>query len=327
MAEQRHSAAGGGGQRWRAVGALARRQHGIVSRPQLRALGFRPGAIDRAIAQGRLYPLFRGAFGVGHPPQGRNAKLVAAVLACGEGSVISHGTAAALLGLWRCPPRLIDVIALVEAGRKIDGVYRRHTPFPSEREAWVHEGVPCTSPSRTIVDVAGIANERTLRETIEQAAVLRMLNVPEIDAVLDGPRRRGSRRLRLIVDLWRRYPPGMCVRSRLEAKLLPLLTEYGLEIPRVNQKLAVGSERFEIDFLWPRHRLVVETDGGRYHDNPEAKARDRHRNRLLHAAGYRVWRLSWDDLAHRPEATLLRLSSLLRGRAPNVGGTAVSPLP
>jgi len=313
MAGQRNSAAGSGAERWRAVAALARRRHGIVSRSQMRTIGFEPGAIDRAIAQGRLYPLFRGAFGVGHPPQGRNAELTAAALACGEGSVVSHGTAAALLGLWRRPPPLIDVIAPVEAGRKIDGIYRRHTPFPSEREAWVHEGVPCTSPSRTIVDVAGIATEWKLRETIEQAAVLRMLNVPEIDAVLDGPRRRGSRRLRRIVDLWRRYPPGMHVRSRLEAKLLPLLTEYGLPTPRVNQTLTVGSERFEIDFLWPRQRLVVETDGGQYHDNPEAAARDEHCNRVLRAAGYRVWRLSWADLAYRPEPTLLRLSRLLRG--------------
>ncbi len=303
-------------ERWRAVGELARSQHGVVSREQLRAAGLTDGTIDRAVASARLHPIFRGAYGLGYPPHTRMALLVAAALACGDRAVVSHGTAAALLGLWDTPPEQIDVIAPVEAGRKIPGIRRRHVPPPTPEEAWAHHGVPCTSPARTIVDIASLRlapprRARTIRNTIEQAAVQRMLNIPEIDAVLAGPRRRGSRLLLRIVEPWRRYPPSLVIRSRMEAKMLPLLTEFAVPIPRINEKLSIGAERFEIDFLWRRARLVVETDGGLVHGTPEAAHRDAHRDRALRAAGFRVWRLTWGDVAYRPEPTMNELHRLL----------------
>jgi very-short-patch-repair endonuclease len=265
-------------------------------------------AIDHAVASGRLYRIFRGAFGVGHACVGRHGRMLAATLACGSGSVVSHGTAAALLGLWERHPSSIDVIAPVQAGRKIGGIRRRHTPPPLPRDACIHHAVPCTSPSRTIVDVAGIVGEGALRRTIEQAAVNRVLDVPEIDSILTtGPRRRGSPLLRRILDGWRRYPPAMRLRSRMEAMLLPLLSSHGISMPRCNEKLTVGGERFEVDFLWPRQRLIVEADGARYHDNPEARFRDRGRDHILETAGYRTWRLQWDDLTQRPEETMAQL--------------------
>ncbi|HVY95652.1 MAG TPA: type IV toxin-antitoxin system AbiEi family antitoxin domain-containing protein [Solirubrobacterales bacterium] len=231
--------------RWHAVGERAGRQHGVVSRDQLRRIGFSETEIDFAIATGRLYPLFRGVFSVGHASPSRNGRLLGATLACGEGSVVSHGTAAALLGLWEYEPRLIDVIAPVQAGRKIREVYRRHVPPPSPPERWWHEGVPCTSPSRVIVDIAGITREPSLRRTVEQAAVIGLLNVPEIDGILEGPRRRGSPQLRRVLDDWRRYPPAMRIRSPMEARLLPLLTQHALPIPQVNEVIEVAGEQFE----------------------------------------------------------------------------------
>ncbi len=297
--------------RWRAVGAKADLQHGVVSRNQLRSLGLGETEIDYGVAIGHLYPVFRWVFAVGKGTVARNGRLLAAVLACGDGSVVSHGTAAALLGLWENEPRLVDVIAPVEAGRKIDGICRRHVPPPFPRDRWLYEGVPSTSPSRTIVDVSGILREPLLGRTIEQAAVNGMLDVPEIDAILAGPRRRGSPRLRGLLDDWRRYPRAMRIRSPMEAKLLPLLTRYEIPIPHVNERIEVGGERFEIDFRWPPQRLCVETDGGRYHDHPVAQARDSHRNRVLRRHGYRVHRLSWDDLEVRPAATMAELSRLL----------------
>ena len=265
-------------------------------------------AIDHGIAVGRLYPIFPATFGVGHPPLQRHSRLMAAVLACGEGSVLSHGTAAALLGLWEHPPDLIDVIAPVQAGRKIDGIFRRHTPFPPPRDRIIHEGIPCASASRIIVDVAGISREKRLRRTIEQAAVLNMLDLPAIDAILGGPRRRGSPLLRTILEDWRGHSPATRLRSPLEARLVPMLAARGLPTPQWNEVLTVAGERFEVDCVWRRSRLVVEADSRKFHDNPVARARDSHRDRVLASAGYRVLRIRWDDLDHRPEATMTTIA-------------------
>jgi Protein of unknown function (DUF559) len=268
-------------------------------------------AIDFAISHARLYPVFRSAYGVGHEPLGRQGRLMAAVLACGPGSVIAHGTAASLLGLWEKEPALIDVIAPVEIGRGFDGIRRRHTPMPAAWERGTCDGVPCTSPSRTIVDLAGMVGTQSLRDTIEQAAVLEILDIAGIDWILRGPRRRGSRHLRLVLTDWRRYPAKTKIRSRLEARLLRLLTQWDVPIPLVNSKLSVGDKRFELDFFWPEHRLVVETDGGKYHGNPFAQARDSNRNRILRGAGYEVRRLGWWDLEQRPAAVRTELRRLL----------------
>jgi hypothetical protein len=132
--------------------------------------------------------------GVG--PYGRP---MAATLACGEGTVVSHGTAAWLLGLADWHPREMEVIAPVQAGRKIAGVRRRFVSLPTPEHVVTPKGIPCTSPSRTIVDLAGIWGSKTLAGAVEQAAVLRVLDVAAIDQILAEKRRRGSRRLNLIL--------------------------------------------------------------------------------------------------------------------------------
>jgi very-short-patch-repair endonuclease len=279
---------------------------------QLREAGITDASIDRAVAAGRLHPVFHGVYSVGHrflTPPGR---LLAATLACGPGSVVSHGTAAWLLGLSAPRPDRIDVIAPIEAGRKIAGIRRRFVPLPSGREIWRRAGVPVTSPARTIVDCAG-SDPLGIAAMIEQASVLRLLDIAAIDRVLDGPRRQGAKRLRRAIEPWRRYKPGIKIRSRMEAKLLPLLSEAALPIPETNVRLRIGDRTYEVDFLWRRQKLVVETDGGRFHDNPAAGARDSDCNHALTGAGYRLPRLGWEDLRDRPEATMQELANLLRG--------------
>lgn len=306
---------------WGQAAELANRQGGIVSRRQLLEIGMSPAAVDHALATGRMHPIFRGAFSLGHAHLERNSELRTATLVCGAGSVVSHGTAAHLLGFWEHPPPQIDVIAPVEAGRKHSGIRRRHVPLPDSRDRWVHDGVPCTSPSRTIVDCAGgcrgASGESRLRRLIELSAVAGHLNVPEIKAVLaKGPRRRGSPLLRLILEEWRDHRPSTRLRSRMEAKMLPLLVRYGLPPAECNVWVTAGAKRYEVDFLWRRWRLVVETDSAKYHDNPEARRRDDDRNQALPAAGYRLLRLRWNDLEYHPAKSMAELANHLHLHLP-----------
>jgi very-short-patch-repair endonuclease len=241
-----------------------------------------------------------------------HGRLSAAVLACGRGTVISHGTAAWLLGLWEAKPGEVEVIAPVEAGRKIKGIRRRFVPPPPAKHVISPQGIDCTSPSRTIVDLAGLCSPHTLAGVVEQAAVLRVLDVSEIDEILAEGRRRGSRRLNLLLENWRRYSPKMRVRSRMEAKLLPLLTHHSLPIPETNAVLRISGKTYEVDFLWSRQRVVVETDGGRFHDNPLAQDRDSERNRMLARAGYRVPRIGWAELKDEPDRAIAEIRRFLQ---------------
>jgi very-short-patch-repair endonuclease/predicted transcriptional regulator of viral defense system len=298
--------------RWGRVARVAASQLGLVTVGQLREAGIGDASVSDAVARGRLHPVFHGVYIVGHPYLTAQARALAATLACGQGSVVSHGTAAWLFGMRDRQPEAIDVIAPVEAGRKIAGIRRRFVPSPSGHEVWLRNRVPLTSPARTIVDCAGITNNKELGELVEQAAVLRLLDVTAIDRVLDGPRRRGTKRLLRVVAPWRRYRPGIKIRSRMEAKLLLLLTEVGLPIPETNAKVRIAGKTYEVDFLWRRRKLVVETDGGRFHDNPAAGSRDSDRNRALTDAGFFISRFGWEDLRDRPDESMSELARLLR---------------
>ena len=233
------------------------------------------------------------------------------MLACGEGSVISHGTAAALLGLWSFWPVDVEIIARVEAGRKLRGIRRRFVHLPPPEQIAERVGIRCTNPSRTIIDVAGLAGPKLLADTIEQAAVLEVLDVAEIDGILLERRRRGAKKLNRALEPWRRYSPRVRVRSRMEAKMLPLLTHHSLPIPECNEKLRIGRETFEVDFLWRKQKVVVETDGGRFHGNPAAQTRDAHRNQVLARAGYRVPRIGYDELRDEPERAMAEIRHFL----------------
>ena len=97
----------------------------------------------------------------------------------------------------------------------------------------------------------------------------------------------------------------------MEAKLLPLLTQRRVPIPECNSDLVVGGEKFEVDFLWRRQRLVVETDGGKYHGHPVARRGTAAATGSSAPPPYRVHRLAWDDLEDRPRATMNELLRLL----------------
>jgi very-short-patch-repair endonuclease len=255
-------------------------------------------AISRAAQIGRLHPVFRGAFAVGHPHRGERSRLMAAVLACGKGAVISHRSASALLKLLDDGPLVIDVIAPPSRGRKIDGIYLHRVRPPRLEETGTVYGIPCTSPARTLVDLAGVVGERTLRSAFERAAAQRrrqMLDIPAIEASID-PRRRGMKVLLGLIDEWRGAAPLLekrgKLKSPLEAKVLPLVIQRDLPRPLFNAPVQIANGRIEVDFLWPDHRFALEADSRDFHSTALAFERDRWRDRELMRAGYSVLRVT-----------------------------------
>jgi hypothetical protein len=296
-----------------AIAALAGPQHGVVSRRQLRELGLTDREISLRALRGSLQPLFHASFAVGHRSISREGWMLAAVLACDEGTVLSHHSAAELIGLTGKELPLVHVIPPDWSGRKIDGIRWHRVRFPEPDEVEARNGITVTTPARTLVDMAGWTGWTAMRRLVEQAAVLRLLDVDGVDLVLSRGRRRGAPRLRTVLAPWRSTrEPHPVVRSPLEARLLPLLIDEGLPAPRCNVMLNVDGHHIEVDLLWDDQRLVIETDGEGAHGTSAAFQRDRRRDQILTAAGYRTARVTWKQVVDEPTAVINRIARMLR---------------
>lgn len=291
---------------------LAEEQQGLASRGQLRDIGFTERAIERAIEAERLHRVFRGVYAVGRPALGPRGRLQAATLACPDG-VVSHRSAGALLELLDKGPVVIDVIAPPSRGRKIDGIRFHRVRPPRRDEVGTVDRIPCTSPARTLVDLAGTVGDRTLRSCFERAAQRRVLDIPAIEASMD-PGRRGNPSLRALVDEWRKAAPiakqGK-LKSPLEAKVLPLLVRRSLPAPHLNAPVEIANGRIEVDFLWPDHRFVVEADSRDFHGTEVAFERDRWRDRELLRAGYSTLRVTYRQAERESEAVVSAIAARL----------------
>jgi hypothetical protein len=215
-------------QAWQRVGVIADRQHGVISREQLRRLGFKDGAISHAATTGRLHRVFHGVYALGHARVPERGRLMAATLACGKGAVVSHRSAGALLGLLDKGPVVIDVIAPPSRGRGIDGIYLHRVRPPQREETGTFDGIPCTSPARTLVDLAGVVGEWTLRSAFERAGRRQgMLDIAAIERSID-PCRRGMKVLAKLIDEWRGAAPLLGKRGKLKARSRPRCCRWSL---------------------------------------------------------------------------------------------------
>jgi uncharacterized protein DUF559/putative AbiEi antitoxin of type IV toxin-antitoxin system len=289
-------------------------QGGVVSLDQLRGEGVsRRRAADRAQANS-LHRIHRGVYTVGHRAVSRQTILRGALLACGDGAVISHGTAAAFHRLWDKAPRLIDVTVPVEAGRKIDGIRCRRCRYPAPEEIEVIQGVAVTTVARTLIDLAGMVGLPTLKKTVGRAAIRRKLDLQAVDVSIHrAKRRRGLRSLELALLPYRTKDGKVPdVRSDFETLVLPDLLDFGFPRPECNVWLHIDSERLLVDFLWKKQRVIVETDGRETHETPDAFQGDRRRDQFLASAGYRALRITWHQIHHERADVLRRIERALR---------------
>jgi very-short-patch-repair endonuclease/predicted transcriptional regulator of viral defense system len=266
------------------IAALAARQHGVVTRSQLRRLGLGRGAVEHRLDAGRLIRVHRGVYAVGHLPRTRHASWMAAVLACGDRALLSHCSAAALWGVRAWAPARPEVTTRAQRSRPGITVHVRRTA-PEERA--VHQGIPVTSLARTIVDLAHTLDVDELERVVRETDFQRRLDVA---AVRQSLVRRPSRDL---VDLLDRRAP---TQSRHEDRFLRLCRRFGLPVPLTQQ--SVGGRT--VDFLWPDARLVVEIDSWDAHGTRTAFQNDRAATNAMQLSGYVVLRFTDGELRRDP---------------------------
>src|SRR4051794_22022616 len=287
------------------IAVIASRQHGVVTRAQLIAVGVSPSSIDRRIERGLLIRQHRGVYRVGHTAPSTVATYMAAVLAAGEGAVLAGRAAGHLMKLLKGSAPPAAVIAPTE--RRVEGrsVRRERNIAPGDTMVW--NGIPTTTIARTLVDLAAELNEHALGRACHEATVLYRTQPEDVEAVLARrPNAKGATVLRRILRGDTRV-----TLSKLERRFLEVLEENGLELPDTNTR--VGGRY--VDCRWPQRRLTVELDGYRYHSSRHAWEQDRKRERQARARGDDFRRYTYADVYEEPAAMMAELRSILRGSA------------
>lgn len=283
---------------------LAARQHGVVTRAQLQAAGVGRRAVDRRISKGLLRPLHHGVFQVGRIATPGMREL-AACLACGPTATVADRSAAALWQLLAASEPAEPVEILVCGGeRRHAGVRVRRVARMEDDDRTELNGIPVTTPARTLCDLASLVSLGELERALARALASRLTTRAQLDTVLlrvSG--RRGAGRLRALIA---GNGPAL-TRSEAEERLLALVRKAGLPEPEANVRIA----GCEVDLLWRDQRLVAEVDGYAFHADAVAFENDRRRDLVLVSQGMRVVRVTWRQLTREPETVLVRLAQAL----------------
>jgi very-short-patch-repair endonuclease len=264
-----------------------------VSTGQLRISGLTRDAVRHRIATGRLHPLGRAVFLVGHEGAADGAREFGAVLACPPGAVLSHRSAGAWWGICERDAETVHVTGLENSGSR-PGIRFHRTRALATADRRTKHGLSVTAPARTLIDLAGELTDRDLERALDEALMARLLRESDLRRALARSRgRAGAGRLRALIG---DGLDGGATRSEAERLFRRLLRTAELPAPELN--VHVGG--YELDALWREQRLAVEIDSYRFHGGRVSFEGDRVRDAQL--TGYKVLRFTWWRLTRHPTA-------------------------
>ncbi|MBN8867829.1 MAG: DUF559 domain-containing protein [Solirubrobacterales bacterium] len=301
-------------------------QDGVISRFQLREAGFSDRGVDGRNRRGQLFRVYHGTYSTTKEID-RRALWRAGVLASGQSAVLSHMSAAALWGFAKAsgptevtrrssrgrhrsvmPPSSTPVLGRAKlAGHSRLPILRIHvTRRIEDFEMTTRQGIPVTTVARTFVDIAGSVGKGQLKKLLHEASRNQLLDLDELWQVMRRARgKRGIGKIRQILEDW--DPQTGLTRNALEKLMLDLCRSHRIPVPLANRTVA----GYEVDFFWPEHGLIVETDGGRDHSAPYGLERDRERDSDLQLKGFLILRLTWSMLKREPERSMRKVRAHL----------------
>jgi very-short-patch-repair endonuclease len=292
------------------VWELAGRQHGVVARSQLLALGMNEDAIQHRVERGRLHRLWRGVYAVGRSETSERGRWIGAVLRCGPDALLSHRSAAALWGMRLRQPAQTEVVVPGDVLRRVPGILVHRRAGLDSASRRVVDGIPLTDSVTTLVDLATCLSRDRLEFAVNEADRLDLIDPEALLEAIGAQRSRpgcGALRKLLERQAFRRTDSG------LERKFLSLVRATGLPLPDT-QAIVNG---FRVDFYWPQFGLVVEVDGLRYHRTTGEQTTDLRRDQVHSAAGLTSLRFSEGQVRDEPsrvQATLAAVARRLEAR-------------
>jgi very-short-patch-repair endonuclease len=267
------------------------------------AAGVGGETIDRALRAGKLHRLHRGIYATVAPELlTEEGRLVAALLATGEGALLSHGTAA---WRWRIVPAPPSVITVATPRRRaaipdveVFGSTRLRADDIAQNGCF-----PTTSVPRTLLDLATRYDHRALLRALAEAEFHHDLRPADVERTL---RRGHPGSANLRAALAQHVPGRGEVKSRLERRFRKLLIRRGIELPLRNQEVGPWT----VDCLWPDRRVVVELDG-RQHERPRQADSDDDRDLWLRRHGFVARRYGKRQIDERPDDVIADLVAAL----------------
>jgi very-short-patch-repair endonuclease len=298
------------------LGDLATAQHGVVSVPQLLALGYAERTIRRWAAEGRLHRMHQGVYAVGHRRLSWQSRCWGAVLGAEANevdevvwpAVASHGSAAYLWGIYRYAPERIDVTAPIRRRAKREFVVHFSSILAPE-DRGERKGIPVTSVPRLLMDLAIRSQPQQLDRLLERTEELGLFDLHAIEDVLGrAGGHRGRGRLRRALALYQ--PDPTFTRSRFEKEFRRRVRRAGIAAPAMN----FNAHGYELDAYWPELRFAVELDLYETHGSRAAFERDHLRQEELKLLGIEMVRITRPRFQRDPEAVMRNLSRLLLRR-------------
>ena len=246
---------------------------------------------------------------MGHPAPTELGAETEALLSVRDGAALSHWSAAALLGLWTPAPAVVEVTVDDAPAASNPGVKVHRSGILESRDVWIRQGLPVTSPSRTLLDVAVTATDRQLERAFDRGiaeGTLRPSHVADVLRRAGG--HRGRARLAMLLDQER--DASTVTESELEELMLALIRRAGLPEPAVNFPFGA----WKIDFYWPAARFAVEVDSFKYHSSRYRFERDRRKDNELRRAHIEVMRIVSREIRERSLALVADITQALARR-------------
>lgn len=294
---------------WKQVLAHAAMQHGLISLGQLRALEITRSQVRTAVERGRLTEAAPRVYAVVGAPDSLERRQTLGLLCLGDSAVLSHEAAARLHGFDRCKPDIVEfTMPRQHHGRRVPFRVHTTTCLPRTDRVTV-TGFPCTSATRTVLDLARARVARIRLEAAIDSAVRSGATAPSVLAdrlaALRGPGRWGVRLLdELLVDSGGH--------TLLERRFLALMGQAGLPRPRAQVVHRRGGRTYaRVDFLFDEQGVVVEVSGRKGHSSDAERAKDAQRRNELQDAGRRVYENTWENVTKRPEYVMSTMRARL----------------
>ncbi len=295
------------------VATIARRQHGLVTREQCRAIGLREASIRSLVRSRFLVPRGERVLRCNGAPGTNLAEAMTAVLDAGDGALLSHHSAAALWGLpgFSLQDLHVSIPRRGSPFRSSFATVHRHRALAHVR-ATSFQDIPVVRPEVVVIQMSAHLHPHRLERLLDRAWSERLLSGPSLQAVVDRIPTKGLAGIAVVRELLdRRGPDYVPPASGLEGRVKQILTRGGL--PSMSRQVDVGEADHwcgRVDFLDRERGIVLEVDSEKFHASLVDRESDVARDRRLEEAGFVVGRVTDLQVWHHPDEVVAAVRSL-----------------